>query len=282
MAITTLLDNKAAFPDQTALEPLQALPDALVLTQTTISGTVEGDTPAVRIAYIDQDPDPDVVAEGGDIDAKDPALSELVVTTHKVGIITVVSNEAYSHSDAAALFGTSLARAVTAKADRLFLQAPAPAEGTTGFTGLANQPGILQAGNISNSLAPLIDAIAQIATNGGTPTAIIAGYDAWAWLLKITTANGEPLISPDVANAATPQLYGLPVVLNAQAPAGTLLVIDSTQIVSAAGSVVTAVSAERYFEKDSVGMRVTFRFGYGILRPDRIAKLTTGAAKDGK
>lgn len=276
MAVTTLIDNKAAFPDQTTIEPLQAIPGALVLTQSTVSGSVQGDQPSVRIAYVDEDPDPDVVAEGGDIDAKDPKLSELVVTTHKVGIITVVSNEAYSYQNATRLLGNSLARAVTAKSDRLFLQTPAPTEGQTGFTGLANYPGIIDGGTITNTLHPLIDAIATIAGNGGTPTAILAGYDSWAWLLKISLGDGMPLIAPDVANSPTPKLYGLPVVLNAQMPANTLLVIDRTQIVSAVGNVVTAVSSERYFEKDSIGMRVTFRFGYGILRPNRIAKLTTG------
>lgn len=278
MATTTLIDNKAAFPDQTTIEPLQAIPEALVLTQTTVSGTVQGDQPSVRIAYVDQDPDPEVVAEGGDIDAKDPKLSELVVNTQKVGIITVVSNEAYSYTNATRLLGNSLSRAIASKANRLFLQNAAPAEGQTGITGLANYPGIIDGGTITDRLTPLIDAIATIATNGGTPTAILAGYDAWAWLLKLAYADGTPQISPDVANSPTPQLYGLPIVLNAQMPANTLIVIDRTQIVSAAGNVVTAVSSERYFEKDSVGLRVTFRFGYGILRPNRIAKLTTGTA----
>ena len=277
MAVSTLLNNKAAFPDSTLVDPGNSIPNALILTQSLPSGTIGGDEQTTRIAYVNDDPEAEYVAEGNEIPSKDPRITELLVYTRNVGLITVASNESYKNNGVPEMLGTSLARAITDKADKAFLSDPAPASGQHGFTGLINTPGIIDAGNITDSLDPIIDAIATIGTNRGTPSTIIAGYDSWAYMLKLKDKNGKSLIAPDVANSPTPSLYGIPVVLTSALTANSVLIIDRTQIVSALGSVSTAVSSERYFEKNSVGIRVMFRFGFGVVRPNRIAKLTVGA-----
>lgn len=270
MAINTTL-TKGAFPDTQYFPATEVVPDALILTHTTIGAQIEGDKPTMRVPYVEADPEADINAEGTEITEKDPQISELTVNTHKVAVLTVVSNEAYQTEGVAGLLTGSLSKAVTLKADRLLLQNPL---GDDQPTGLANIEGIEDGGTIGENLSPLITAIGTIGTNGGTPTTIVMGYDAWAYLLNLTDTNGHGLINPDVANSPTPVLYGLPVILTAQAPANTVLILDQSQIISAISPVTTATTSERYFEKDSVGIRVTFRLGFGLLHPNRIAKLT--------
>lgn len=275
--IISMQNVKGAFPDQSVINVGDAIPDALVLTQSTQAGTVAGDSQTVRVAYVNDDPDADFVKEGANIGQKSPAITELNVQTSKLALLTVISNEAWQNNGIPDLIGTSLGRALTKKADFAFLQGK-PDNAGLGVTGITNIAGILDGGSLSDDLSPIVDAIAKIGANGGSPTALIMGYDAWGHLLKLTAKDGRPLIAPDVANSAAPTLFGIPVILNTQAAANTILVIDSSTILSAVGNVSEAVSADRFFDADSVGVRVAFRFGFGIYRPDRNAKITVAAS----
>lgn len=277
--ITTLLNNEAAWPNSTTIEAPQAIPEALIFRLATRGGTVGGDSQTARIAYVDDDADAAFIKEGEAITADAPTISELVVPTKKIAVLTVASRESYAAEGVPNMLGGSLARSVTAKADAALLADPAPAGSAIGMTGLANYEGITDGGGIADSLDPIIDAIAAISGNGANPSAIVMGYDSWAYMLKLKDGSKHAYIGADVANSATPQLYGLPVILSPHAAKKTVLIIDGTQVVSAVGQVTTATSTERYFESDSIGIRVTFRFGYGVLRPDRLAKLTVGAGE---
>jgi len=42
------------------------------------------------------------------------------------------------------------------------------------------------------------------------------------------------------------------------------------------GDVLVARGDQAYFASDVVGMRVTFRCGWGLTRPQRVVSLTTG------
>ncbi|PNP88585.1 phage major capsid protein [Gardnerella sp. KA00735] len=276
MTTTTLINNEAAFPNATTCLATEAIPTALVLTQTNIMAQIEGDQPTARIAYVSVDPSADIAEEGAEINAKDPTISELVVGTQKVAVLSILSNEAYNNMNMPNMIGNSLARAIVAKADKLFLSAPAVEQGTNNkVIGLANYKGIIDGGKLDGTLDAIIDAMATISANEGTPTTIIAGYDAWAAMLKFKGGDKRALISPDVANSTTPQLFGLPVILSPHMPANTVLIVDNNELVSSVSQVKTATTSDRYFEKDSIGVRGTFRFGFGILHPNRVAKVTT-------
>lgn len=270
---TTSAQNQGAFPNASVIAAEDAIPTALVFTLTTPSAQAKGDAQTARIAYVADDPEAEYAAEGAELDRKDPQLSELVVPTKKVGLISIASNEAYNNDGVPNMLGNSLARALAAKADAAFLADPKPEQGQLGMTGLANLDGI-NTGTIDGNLDAIIDAMGTIGTNGGTPDAIVMGFDAWAYLLKLKDANKHSVIAPDVANSPNPQLFGIPVIVNTHAAKNTVLVLDTTQIVSAIGDVTLATTDQRYFENDSIGLRATFRFGFGVLRPDRLAKLT--------
>ena len=278
MAITTNINNDAAFPNRTAIASGEVVPTALIMTATTIMGQVEGDSPTARIAYVSVDPEAGITPEGEEITASDPTVSQLIIGTQKVSDLTILSNEAARNENARPIFLESLMRSIVAKADRLFLGAPAGDGNTPNkIVGLTNYTGIIDGGNMGTKLDAIIDGIATISGNGGTPTAILMGYDAWAYILKLTGSDKRPLISPDVANSPQPTLFGLPIVLNGRMPANTIIIIDKNELVSAVGPVYAASSEDRYFDRDSMAIRATFRFGYGILHPNRIAKITTAA-----
>lgn len=275
--LTTLVSNEAAFPNKTEVLAGEAIPEALIISQTTVMGEIEGDEPTVRVAYAG-DTEADITAEGAKITQTNATVSELVFSTQKVASLNVVSREAYSHQGVPEMLGNSIGRGIIRKADSLFFNGNA----TKGVKGLDKRTDIIDGGKIETDLTPLIDTLATLGANGATPTAIVSSPTAWAHLLKLTAADGRPLINPDVANATTPQLFGLPLAVNPQCPASTLFVIDRAEIISAVGTVDTGVSTERYFDDDNVGIRTTFRFGFGVLHPNRIAKLTTGTATAGK
>lgn len=270
---TTSAQNQGAFPNTSVIAAEDAIPNALVFQLTTPSAQAKGDAQTVRVAYVADDPEADYAAEGAELSRKDPKLSELIVPTKKVGLISVASNEVYNNDGVPNMLGNSLARALAAKADAAFLAEPKPDAGNLGMTGLANLDGITT-GTINGSLDAIIDAIGTIGTNGGTPNAIVMGFDSWSYLLKLKDANKKPVISPDVANSPEPQLFGIPIIVNSHAAKDTVLVLDTSQIISAIGDVSLSTTDQRYFESDSIGLRATFRFGFGVLRPNRLVKLT--------
>lgn len=290
MPIVTTPENKGAFPDQSFIPAAQAIPDALILQHATQGPAVTGDAPLMRIPYVG-DIDADITAEGAAIAETTPPLSELTVSTKKLALLTVLSNESVATDGVEPLFTDALRRGITRKADALFLaNTPTITEGgaTTEPAGIAATPGIIQGGAITGTtgLSPLLALLGTLGDNGAAPSAIITGHGTWAKLLQLTDANGRPIVAPDVANAPAPALYGIPVTLNAQAPANTIVVIDRNEVLASCSPVTIATSTERYFDRDSTAVRITFRAGFGILHPNRCGIVTVGDGKttgdDGK
>ena len=271
--INATTTNKAAYPD-TILSMADTAPDALVLNGDIVTRgpVINGDAPSARLAFISEDPSANVVKEGQLIGEGDPVLDELVVRTSKVAILSNMSNESYASATAGNLVATSARRAVTKKLDSILL-ANAVTEGQP--TGLLNIAGIntIEGGKYSD-LNPILKAIGTCAANNANPTAIVLNYATWVNLLTLTAKDGRPLVSPDVANAAQPILFGLPVVLSSAMPADTALVVDSSEIIASYSDVTTSVSADALFAYDSVQLRLTARLGFGIIRPNRLAKVT--------
>lgn len=202
----------------------------------TVAGSSEGDEPAVRVPFVDAAA-AEFVAEGATIPESDPTLSEVVVHMGKVSQLIRVLREQLSQPNADRLRSESVARAVTNRANEAYLPQPAPAASrVTPPAGLLNIEGIIEAGAIDGDLDVLADAFASIETNKGT------------------------VVSPIIASHA--------------APSGTLVVIDSTAVVSAVGKMQVQSSDQVFFSSDSIGIRCTWRFGRNFVRPNRVAKLT--------
>ena len=103
---TTPNSTKAWSPDLTAVAPTDAVPDALVLATSLVVGRVEGDEPAVRVQYVDDDT-AGFVAEGAAIDEAEPDLAEVLVHTGKVAQLIRLSREQFTQPNASSLLSES-------------------------------------------------------------------------------------------------------------------------------------------------------------------------------
>jgi HK97 family phage major capsid protein len=275
---TTTTSARGWSPDVQAFAPSDVIPDALILVTSTVAGSVEGDSPSVRVTYVD-DADAGFTAEGATIDEADPDLAEVVVYTGKISQLIRLSREQWGQPGSSQLLSESVRRAVVKAANRAYIAQAAPVgPAVNPPAGLLNIAGILNSfDSIYANLDPLADAITQIEENSGTASHIIASPHAWGYLrkLKVGTDRNDSLLGAGTLDLEK-RLLGLPVLTTSAVPTGQLLVVDSTAIVSAVGPVMVAQSEHAYFASDSIALRCTWRFGANLVHPDRIARLEVG------
>lgn len=284
MATSQLTTNSAQSwsPDIQAFTPEDVVPDALILkASTVVTQSLEGDAPVARIPWVDDD-EADFVAEGAEIDEAEPTLAEVTVPTAKVSQLIRISREQWAQTGAAGLLSTSAQRAIVKRGNEAFIAQAAPtAPAYTPPEGIITQAGIEVEDPISADLDPLALAVALIENNGGNPNVIAINPLAWGDLRTLKTATGS---NSALLGAGTDdqdkRLLGVPVVTTPAVPAGKLLVIDRGAIASAVGPVRVARSEHIYFESDSIALRVTWRLGWGVQHPDRIAVVNVGDGDD--
>ncbi|KFI68257.1 phage major capsid protein [Bifidobacterium magnum] len=259
--------------------PNDLIPTALINTQTTFGAVIVGDAPAMNIPYVDTPPASQVVAEGEEIPDGGATMNTLVAHTRKIANIQAFSNEiANMGNNVQEQIVDAMARSLTDKADAFFLQNN-PTNDPNAPTGLFNTKGTVTADPIDTNLDPIVSAMAKVTINGGKPSSIILSPATWAKLLQLKYTDGRPMIDPTAANSANPVLYGLPVVLNNQAPANKILINSISEVMSAYGTVVCSSTEDRYFDYDSMAIRQTFRIGWGVIHPNRLAIITLKEAQ---
>lgn len=271
MATITTSGIESAY-GATAFPSTTAIPDALVHSQSRVSAVIEGDSPALHVPYIATQSTAQIVKEGDAIPEGGAAASEMIVYTRKVASIETITNEAKSSEQMTQMLTASLNTAIMDKANAVFLQNSKPS-GETSPTGLFNLDNV-NTGTLSGSLDAIVEGIAAVSSKGGTPTSIIMNHGTWAKLLLLKYKDGRPMIAPSVADSPTPMLYGLPVVLTKAAPESKLLINDANEVISAVGSVNLNGSEDAEFSKDKYMLRGTFRLGWGVIHPDRLAVIT--------
>ena len=262
-------------PDVNVFAAQDVLGDALILQASVVAGTVEGDRPAVRVAYVSDD-EATFVAEAAAIPEAEPELAECVIYTAKISQLVRVSREQFYQDGTADQLAGSVSRALTRKADLAFVAQPAPTPPANGpAAGLLNIDGIVEGEEVSGSLDALVDLVAELQSNGGTPSHIIVAPDTWAALrkLKFGDTSNQSLLGAGTTDAE-PLLLSLPVLVNVAVPSLNGLVIDRTAVVSAVGPVTVATSSDAYFSTDDIGLRATWRIGQNIVRPDRVGAFT--------
>lgn len=276
---TTGTSAYAWSPDITSYSPGDAVPAALILATSTVAGSVEGDAPSVRVAYV-TDADAGFVPEGTAIDEADPALDECVIFTGKVAQLIRVSREQWLQRGTSTMLSTSVERAITRAANAAYLAQAAPTPpAVTPPAGLLNIADIeAAADDVSGNLDQLVDLIATIEGNGGTPSHIVLAPDAWGEIskMKMGTDYNAALLGAGT-DATERRLLGLPVIVTPAMTSMTGLVIDATAVVSAVGQVQVATSEHVYFNSDDIGLRATWRFGANVVHPDRIGSFEVAA-----
>jgi len=275
---TTSSSAYAWRPDVAVFAAPDVLGDALLNQCSVVAGAIDGDEPSVKVAFVNDDT-ASFVAEGAAIPEAEPELAEVAVFTGKISQLVRVSREQFFQEGAADQISESVARALIRKADLAFLTQPAPVPPATNpAAGILETAGIIEGGAVSASLDEIVDLIAEIQINGGTPTHIVIAPDTWAELRKLKFANdsNQSLLGAGT-NDAPPLLFSLPVLVNVAVPSLQGLVLDRNACVSAVGPVLVATSQDAYFASDSVGLRATWRVGQALVRPDRVATFTISA-----
>lgn len=276
MTITTGFSAGAHSPDVYTHAPGDVVPDALILQASTVAGSVDGDAPSVRVAYVVDD-DAQFTAEGAVIPDAAPQLAEAVVHTAKITKLVPVSNEQWLHEQTAGELAQSVARAIVRRADSAFLAEVAPvAPALAPAAGLANMGGLVDGGAIADNLDALVDLVAELEENLSTPSLIVVSPTTWAALRRLKvggTDTNESLLGAGTTDAQ-PMLLSLPVVRNIAVPAGVGFVVDKSAIVSAVGDVRIANSEHERFSADTVVLRATWRIGHTVMRPERIGRFT--------
>lgn len=271
MATQTTPTSPAAWrPDVTAYVPDDEIPDALILQTATVVGSIEGDAPAVRVPYVLNDGTSGFVAEGDPIADAEQEFSETVVTTGKIAALGKYTYETLAQPNAARMVVDSLKRSVTKKANSAYLG------NETAPLGLLNTVGITDGGEVGDNLDTLIDAVAGIEDDGGTATHIIAAPSAWATMSKLKKGTGseESLLGAGTADTER-KLLGVPVLVTPAMPADSVLVLDRSAVLGAQSPLRLARSEDAFFASDVIAVRVTWRIGWQVMHPARVAKLTT-------
>lgn len=263
---TTTTAAEAFRPNVTTFVASEILDEELISKVTTVAGSVEGDEPSLLVGYAD-DVDAAFTPEGTEITEQDAVLGEHVVNTHKVASLVYVSNELDRTGNAAEAISSGMRRGLSAKANNALFNNTASPEGILLNSGLAAPVAL------GTSLDSFNTAYWGIAETGVTPNFVVAHPTAMAALgsLKSATGSNVPLVQ-DMT------VMGLPVHVSTAVAADTFLMGHTSATVSAVGPLRLAKSQDAAFSLDSTAIRLTWRFGFSVVRPDRLAVITTAAA----
>ena len=273
--ITTLTSEKGWAPDQVTFAPTDAVPDALILQCSTVSGNPDGDEPLLRCPFV-KDDEAGVTAEGVEIDESIPELAECLVATCKITQIVKISNEQYGQTNTASQLSQSVARAVTRKANELFVSQIAPTPPALApAAGLVNVIDIIPGEEVSESLDALVDLVAILRDNLSTPSHILVDPLGWGQISKLKTAqNFNSALLGAGTQDTTQRLLGLSVIIDPAVPDYSGIVLDRNSIVSAVGAVKVSTSGHQLFSQDSQLLRCTWRVGHNVVRPERLGTFT--------
>lgn len=267
---TTLTATKALALDQQGFVPEQSLASALIVETSSKVGMVYGDEPAVRCPIVGGDWNTKVTAEGDNIDPGNGRFSEVVVKTVKVANLARFSYELLQNSPAASMVESSMRRAIIAKANDHYLNSDGADGQPKGLLSLTTETA-----QLGTNLDTVQDSITAIEADGGQATHIIAAPDWWNAVSKLKTSvdSNMPLLAATTAPGDR-ALFGAKVITAAEMPEGTALVLDKNSVVSAYGEYLLARSEHAAFAMDGIAVRCTFRFGWAVVHPKRLAKLT--------
>ncbi|WP_336819498.1 phage major capsid protein [Gordonia sp. MMO-8] len=256
------------------------LGESLYVSATTKGGEIQGDAPSLLVPYVDDADSAAFVAEGAEITEDDPDLDQVQVFTRKIARLVKLSREQFGQDGTAANISASVKNDLIRKMDRALLSQVAPtAPAVAPVAGLVNTTGLVNGGEITTDLDPLIDLLVQLQANDAAPRVIVVDPLAFGALAKLRKGEGsnEGLLT-GANDALTFPLLGTQVSVSSAMPASAGVVIDPAAIISAYSQVEIATSDQAYFTSDSVAVRATVRVGHKVVRPARLGKFTVEAA----
>src|SRR5690625_414835 len=168
MSLTTSGGSSILSPEQVSALVVQPLMQQSVAGQ--VSTVVQTDANEFRVPVVTDDPSAAWTAEGAEITADDPTLTEVTVKPSKLAGLTIISNELAADSSAAALqvVGDVLVRDLRRKVDAAFFGSTTT-NGPSGLGSLTTQT--VDARASWSNLDAFSEAISKAADKHATTTA---------------------------------------------------------------------------------------------------------------
>ncbi|MEH3155308.1 MAG: phage major capsid protein [Gordonia paraffinivorans] len=259
------------------MEP--ALADSKTSQVSTVLTGVSGS--ALRVPTVgDDDSHVLFAAEGDELSAANPVVSEIVLPWSKIAALVGVSNEAIadahqSGGGALEIIGRSLARSVANRIDAAAFGGAAP---TNGWAGIRTRHADFHNAGFTDygTADAFLDGIAKVRTAGGNPQFALVTPAVAAILAKAKTGAGSalPLFGTSAAEALAETVAGLQLIVSPSVATGTAYVIDPAALVLAVRKdAEVEIDTSAYFSKDSTAVRVTLRAAFGVANPAGIAKI---------
>lgn len=259
------------------VEPLEAA--SVVLSA---GPTIFNSSEPLRINTLTDFPDAEWVGEN-ELIPDDGAAAfgeiELMPTSRKsIKRIIRVSNELIrmAKTGVTATLQAKLVKTVQAALDDALLAGDGSDDS---ITGIINQPNITKTTLAADDPDSYLDAIALAASKEVKPTHFVVNGQDFFNLRKIKDQNGRYILQADVSGEAAYRLHGVPVIVTNKMPEGKALLADMKEIavVRDVDPQITILT-ERYAEYDQVGIRVVTRYDLGLIRPEGVILMETGAA----
>lgn len=247
---------------------------------------------AFRVPVVTDDPAVAWVSEGEELAASGAKLSEDSDTYHKLGGLTLVSNEFLDDSSPAIADTVTggLARSLAIALDRAFFNKRGTDIKAPRGLGDIDGVNVIQAGTKLTSLDPFTDAVyAASAAGGATLSAFVASPSDGLAIAKIKEKadSNRALIQPDPtrgdgvteAGTVTPaaRIAGVPFWTTPACPQGTIWGIPADSVVIALRKDLTLLKdTSAYFTSDVTAVRAIIRVTTCFGHPAAIQKITTG------
>jgi len=275
--LTTTSDVSGVLPPEFAALIEEPLADEALAFNPAVATVVRTGSTDLIVPIVREDAGAAWVAEGADIVPDDAVFDQLTITPPKVAGLTKASREILDDSSPSAreILGRGLARSIAAKVDNSFfasLAAPAPG----GLESLDTEAITLVESNGFANLDPFAEAIAEMEQAGGTVTSFVTDPDTALAIAQLKDESGSlrPLLGVDATNGTARQVLGVPLFVSRFVTEGTVWALDaSANLVVVREGTTLAISADRYFDSDSIAVRATARVGFGFPILSRVVKV---------
>lgn len=275
MALTTSGGASILTPEEVGALVIRPLIEQSVAAQ--VSTVVTTSSHDFRVPIVSADPAAAWTAEGAEITASDPTISEVAVTPKKLAGLTVITNELAADSSPAALqvVGDGLVRDLKRKLDAAFF-GNTVTNGPNGLLSLTTAT--VDAGDTWANLDWAEAAKSEAEEVHSTITAFVANPATALKLgqLKEATGSNKHLLGADPTAATSRVIGGIPLYISPSIADDIVWGIPqahSILVMRNDASVVTDTSV--YFTSDRVAVRATLRASFGFTYPGAVVKITT-------
>lgn len=244
-----------------------------------VSTVVPISGPSLRVPVVSADPAAAFVAEGAEITASDPTVTEVDIVAKKLAALTVISSELAADSSPAALqvVGDGLVRDLGRKVDAAYF-GNTTTNGPAGLLSLAAGDNDIDAGDTWSNLDWAEEAKTNAEQHNTTVTAFVANPATVLKIAKIkqytSASSNVPLLQADATVPAARVVAGVPLLSSPSIGDDIVWAIPAARSVVALRQDAQVVpDASVYFTSDRIALRGILRVGWGFTDPAAVSKI---------